>query len=187
MRTWHFMVVVFSIGLLLSNSPFAFADEDYPLPAPPPPPVFKPVKGQTALETLRDLKVEWLKTHIRELEKQIKSFKRKKENPDEDKDALDKAIKKFTEAKDADQKDVDALSGKTALDPSKDTTAGDHAKLIKKNVEAWIKTLDAQREAAAKKSDNNDMTKKPTKKKHSKTLLRKLKKNQRSCSSDCVG
>jgi hypothetical protein len=160
MRTWHFMVVVFSIGLLLSNSPFAFADEDYPLPAPPPPPVFKPVKGQTALETLRDLKVEWLKTHIRELEKQIKSFKRKKENPDEDKDALDKAIKKFTEAKDADQKDVDALSGKTALDPSKDTTAGDHAKLIKKNVEAWIKTLDAQREAAAKKSDNNDMTKK---------------------------
>ena len=65
----------------------------------------------------------WLKSRIKELEKQIKSFNHKKDDPDENKEALEKAIKKFTEAKNAEQKDIDALSGKNALDPAKDTTA----------------------------------------------------------------
>ena len=149
---------MFAIGLLISSSRFAFADDDYPLPDPPPPPIYKPVGGQTALETLRDLKVAWLKSRIKELEKQIKSFNHKKDDPDENKEALEKAIKKFTEAKNAEQKDIDALSGKNALDPAKDTTASDHARLIKSNVEAWINTLDAQRQAAARAGNGDRMS-----------------------------
>jgi hypothetical protein len=150
MRPCHFSVEAVVIGLLLINVNFAFADE-IELPPSPPPPVYKPVGAQPALITLRDLKVTWLKAKKAEQDKQIKSFERKKNMENEDKEAYEKAIKKYKEASVPDENDINALSGKNALDPSKDSAFGEHAKLIKKNVEAWINTLDAKHDAAARK------------------------------------
>jgi hypothetical protein len=157
MRSGHFVMAALGIALLLGNPCIAFAD-DFALP---PPPVYKEVKGKSAIENLRDIKVAWLEKKKAAEDKYKKSLERQSNQPDADKDSYKESIKKYDDMSKQDQKDLDELTPKDAVDPSTNGAVKAHAKLIKTNVEAWIKTLEADYDAATHKDhpDNKELQK----------------------------
>jgi hypothetical protein len=123
-----------------------FAGAEFHLPDPP---QYAPAgAGVDPLTQLRDTKVAWLKKKIGAEESWIRTLERRKEMEGIDKEAVDKDIHSFRDAIAHDQGDIDALTEKDALKPDKNTDAGKHAKLIKKNVQEWLTTLEAKERSA---------------------------------------
>lgn len=152
MRTWHFIAVI-CLAALISGSIPVLADE-FTLPDPP---VYKPVKDEKALITLRNLKVEWLEKKKKAEDKWIEHLKREQKQEGADKESYDKEITNYQKMSDQDKEDRDDLKKDDAFDTEHNSKSDENAKLIKTNVEKWIATLDQKRAAAVLKSDNNEI------------------------------
>jgi hypothetical protein len=129
-----------AIGLALALSASA---ADFPAPEK-----YTPAAKGKELDGLLKAKLSWLGGKIKADRKQLKELG----SPDVQEDK--EAIKKAKADVENDEKERESLSEKDPLDPSHNTDARKNAKIIRKNVEAWIKELAAKRQAQQLESVN---------------------------------
>ena len=104
---------------------------------------YTPAAGKE-LEALRKAKVDWLAKKI----KQEETHLRNQQQQGADTTALEKEL-------DQDKDDEKGLKEKDALDPSKNSDAGKHAKVLKKNVDAWIEELETERQSLVRHAEDD--------------------------------
>jgi hypothetical protein len=113
------------VGLLLASVPGLASDL-------PPPENYTAAGAGQELEGLRTAKVAWLTDQLARDKTILAAQKANGDNTTETQKAIDEHTK-----------EKDALTEADDINPAKNTKAGEHAKLIKKNVTAWIKELES--------------------------------------------
>ena len=127
------MRIRFVLCIALIAATAAFGDDV-------PPPNYTPAAAKP-LDALLKAKLAWLKTKIQKEQKLVDDLKRKIKDPEYDTASHKKALDDAEQPLKADKEEEAQLSEDDAIDPSKNSDAGKHAKLIRKNVKAWIETL----------------------------------------------